>query len=187
MLPELERPVLADKVVPEAVMWLLVRQHESNSLVDAAGGDEDVVGPQHHRGVPGFAGEGDALVDQPRADTQSSGPRLDEQDSQLRRRRISLNAEHPAGACTANRGDPGVVSAGSGVGTIVGDDLSNETLEIGVPVELVRIDRTMAADDPSEIARLEAADADGGAVVGSRAATSLGRERSSPLLDSMRN
>ncbi len=73
-LAQLEAPVLAHEVVTEAVVPLLLHEDEPGPLVDAPRGDQDVVGPQHHLGVPGGAGERDALTDQALADAHPARP-----------------------------------------------------------------------------------------------------------------
>lgn len=63
-------PSLADELVAEVVVWLVVDEPESRSLVEVASGVEDVAGPERDPFVAGRSGEADALVDQPRANVQ---------------------------------------------------------------------------------------------------------------------
>src|SRR5580693_2297095 len=90
-------PVLADQVLAEAVVAVLVVQGEAGSLVNAPGVDEDIVGPQGDVGVPGLAGEMEHLLDQSGADPEAPGPRLHEQQAQPRGGRVLAYAEHAAG------------------------------------------------------------------------------------------
>ena len=60
-------PDLADQVVAEAVVGLLLLQGEAGALVNAAGAAEHAVGPQPHVLVASAAGELQAFIDQPRA------------------------------------------------------------------------------------------------------------------------
>src|SRR3954463_16356702 len=79
------RPRLPDEVAPEAVVRLGGDELEAGALVEAARGDEDVIGPQRHPRVARAAREAQALVDQARPDAHAAGARIDEQQAQLRR------------------------------------------------------------------------------------------------------
>lgn len=65
---EVQRVALADQLHAEAGVVLLRRQLKAGLHVDASGGGERVVGPQHHPLVPRVAGEPHALLDQPFAE-----------------------------------------------------------------------------------------------------------------------
>ncbi len=54
-------PVLADEVLAEAVVGLLVGELEAGALVDRPGGHQYVVGPEHDRLAAGAAREAHAL------------------------------------------------------------------------------------------------------------------------------
>src|SRR3546814_6493506 len=76
---EVQIPGLADQIVAEAVMALLVDQHEARLLVDAPRGVEHVVGPERDLPVAGAAREADALLDQPPADAEPARGRSSEE------------------------------------------------------------------------------------------------------------
>src|SRR6185503_18084929 len=65
---QVERPRLADEVVAEAVVGILVHQHEPGGLVDAPSRDQDVVGPQNDPEIARPPGEAEALVHEAGAD-----------------------------------------------------------------------------------------------------------------------
>jgi hypothetical protein len=76
-----------------------------------------------------------------------------------------FDAEHAAGASTVDGGDPRVVAPGSVVIVIVGDDARHEPLEVGVPPELVGVDRAVAPHDPTEVPGFQRPQIDIAAVV----------------------
>src|SRR4051812_16009637 len=103
---EVARPDLPDEVVAEAVVRLLLEELEAGGDVDAAGGDEHVVGPQHHALEVGGTGEVDAGGDELGAEAEPAGPRVDQQQSQLGGVGVALLAEHAAGTAAVDVSDP---------------------------------------------------------------------------------
>ena len=67
----------------EASVGLLFFQAKARSLVNTPGGDQQIVGPQHHFAVTRLAREADALVHQPAADTEPARLRIYQQHAQL--------------------------------------------------------------------------------------------------------
>src|SRR5882724_11549146 len=61
---------LPDEVPPEAGVRLFAHQANASRLIDAAGGDQHVVGPEADLAVVPLAGEADALGDEPAADSE---------------------------------------------------------------------------------------------------------------------
>ena len=110
-------PVLADQVLAETVVAVLVIQGESGPLVDAPRVDEHVVGPQGDVGVPRLAGETEHLLDQPGADPEAPGPRLHQQQPQPCGGGVLAHAEHAAGRRAVDLGDPGRLGSGSRLST----------------------------------------------------------------------
>src|SRR3954462_14463780 len=109
---ELAPPDLPDEVVAEAVVRLLLDELEAGRDVDAARGDEHVVGPQHHALIAGGAGEVDAGGHELGAEAEPAGPRADEQQPQLGGVGVALLAEHAAGTAAVDIGDPRLLAAG---------------------------------------------------------------------------
>jgi uncharacterized iron-regulated membrane protein len=70
-------PRLPDQGRAEQRVRVLRHEGEAGGLVDAAGGDEDVVGPEGDALVAGLASEGDTLVHQPAAQAQAARGGLD--------------------------------------------------------------------------------------------------------------
>jgi hypothetical protein len=134
---EVEGPVLADEVVSEAVLGLLVDKDEPEVFVDPAGGHQVVGGPRGHAPVAGRAGEGEGLLDEPDAENHAAGSRSDEQDAQLGHARlVGGDQEHAAGAFTVDPGDPGRLLVRGVLGRVVADDLGHQRLEVGAEAEL---------------------------------------------------
>src|SRR5579883_608258 len=90
-------PRLADQILAEGVVALLLHQMESGGLIDAPRGDENVVGPEAKRAVSLLAREGDASIDEMSADTESAGARLDIKEAQLGHRSGFAHQEYRAG------------------------------------------------------------------------------------------
>jgi hypothetical protein len=137
---EVEGPVLADEVVSEAVLGLLVDKDEPEVFVDPAGGHQVVGGPRGHAPVAGRAGEGEGLLDEPDAENHAAGSRSDEQDAQLGHARlVGGDQEHAAGAFTVDLGDPGRLLVRGVLGRVVADDLGHQRLEVGAEAELAGV------------------------------------------------
>ena len=56
-------PILADEILPEAVVLLLLYQTKAGRLIDAAGGDQHVVRPQRNFAIAGSPSEANAFAD----------------------------------------------------------------------------------------------------------------------------
>jgi hypothetical protein len=67
--------------VPGTVVGVLFDQVEAGGLIDAPSRHQDVVRPQWDAAVSDVPGEAEALVDQPRAETQPTGRRVDQQEA----------------------------------------------------------------------------------------------------------
>lgn len=91
-LSRVEKPVLANKVIAEAVMGLLFDESEPSRFVYASRRDENVVGPQHYLLITGMLGESDALIDEPGAYPHAASPRLDQQQADFGRVRLCTHA-----------------------------------------------------------------------------------------------
>lgn len=99
-------PGLADELVAEAVVWLVVDEPESRSLAEVASGVKDVAGPEGNPFVAGRSGEADALVDRPRANAQPTGGRLDQQHAEPGDRLRLPDKKHRADHLAIALGDP---------------------------------------------------------------------------------
>src|SRR5271155_5372433 len=95
--------------MPERMMRAFLREDKPSGLVDAARGDEDVVGPQRDLGVAEFTCTPYARIDQLAPDPEAARVRLDIEQPELARRGIvAPHQEHRADDRAASLGDPGV-------------------------------------------------------------------------------
>src|SRR5262245_52166210 len=152
-VPERQPPVLAHQVVAEAAVTLLLPELEARSLVDAAGLDQDVVGPERQTRIAGPAREPDALVHEPAADAQAAGARVDQEQAQLGDRVLPPDAEHAARRLALDLGDPAGFAGGVVTLGVVGHDPGDEGLEGLVPAVLAGVEQPMALHDPAQVAR----------------------------------
>ena len=127
----------AHKVMPETMMWGLFDEREAGRLVDAAGGEPDIVGPQDQPAVAGGPGEPDAFIDELSADAEASRTGLHEKASQLCGIRVFLGAydEHTAGTFFIHLGDPEPFRGGIVIRGELGKEHSDECLELLIPAE----------------------------------------------------
>ncbi len=123
---QLEPPRLADEVVTEAVVRLLVDQPEPGRLVDPPAATSTSLVHSTIDPYPARRGERHALVDQPPAEAQATGPRLDEQDPQLRRVVVAVAAQHAPGPHAVDLGDPPGLPPVRAAGPEVGDDARDQ-------------------------------------------------------------
>src|SRR5437773_1587893 len=79
---------------------------EACTFVNTAGGGEFTLGPEHDFLIAGFAGEVDTFLNQPLADSQAPGGRLDEQETEFGNRRGLLNKKHRPDVFRVSLGDP---------------------------------------------------------------------------------
>src|SRR5262249_10654672 len=71
---QVQLPILHNEIMPEAVVLLLLNEAEAGRLIDAARGDEHVIGPQRERAVAGEPREVDAFGNEPRPDPHAACP-----------------------------------------------------------------------------------------------------------------
>src|SRR5687768_2051723 len=109
---EREIPRLPDEVVPEAVVRLLLHQHEPPLLINAPRLVQHVVRPQRHRPVADAPREANALVHQ--APTDSEPPRrwLDVEQAQLADLVRLPDEKHRADDIAILLGDPASLPLG---------------------------------------------------------------------------
>src|SRR5262245_24481657 len=103
---QLQLPGLADQVVTEAMVALLVNQPEPRGLVDAPRRHEHAVGPERHLAVAHLPREAHALGAEARADTETARAGLDEQETQLAHGLGALHEEHRPDDLAVLLGDP---------------------------------------------------------------------------------
>src|SRR5215471_11258492 len=75
---EFQLPRLADQILAETVVTVLVGQAVPRSFVDPAGGMQHAVGPQDDAAVADLACAARALFHEPDSDPESPSARLDE-------------------------------------------------------------------------------------------------------------
>jgi hypothetical protein len=78
--------------------------------------------------------------------------RVDEQDPQLRGRLVLTHAEHAADPLAVKLRDPRRLAIRVVIDRVVGDDLGDERLEVGVPAELAVVLLTVRHHHPAEVA-----------------------------------
>ena len=132
---------------------LLFDQLEPAGKVDAAGGDKRMVGPQLHSRVTGLAGEGHAFIHERSAEMMPAGPRVNQEDPELRGGLVGGHAEHAPYPLAVHLGDPGRLPRRVVPGRVTGGDLRDECLEGGIPAELSRVYLAVSHHHPAEITR----------------------------------
>jgi hypothetical protein len=160
---EFEFPGLAHQAVAEAVVPLAGPQPVAGAPVDAAGGEQQAVGPQPDAPVAGPARAAFALVDQRVAQAQAARRRFDEQHAQLRGARLGglgglvagLHQEHAADAGAVALGDPAGLSHGVELLDEARRDLRHKGLETQVPAVFLRVQRAVARHHPAQVARVD--------------------------------
>src|SRR2546430_5562608 len=92
-------------------MRLLADKLEPGALVDAARRGQNALRPQGHGRIAcGFC-EAQAFLDQARAELQSSGPRIDDQQAELCDLVVLSDHEGRADALAVELGDPAALAA----------------------------------------------------------------------------
>src|SRR5438876_8548606 len=122
-------PELPDEVASEAVVRLLAHQTEARRLIDTARRDQDVVGPQRDFAVVPLAGKADAFGDEPAADAEPAGRRLDIEQAQFRLLRALLDEQHGADDDPLALGDPATLAASVKILDERGGDPRDQRLE----------------------------------------------------------
>src|SRR5215831_8433361 len=144
-------------MLAEGVMSLLLDQLEAGRLIDAASRDEHVVGPERQGPVTLGARKSDAFLDQPPADAEASRRRLDVEKAQFGNLICGTHEEHAADNFSLALGDPTLLFLRIERLAERSCDLCHESLERLVPAVFLRIEPTLAMDDPSEIAAAKTA------------------------------
>src|SRR6266576_3687253 len=104
-------PGFGDQILAgPAVVLLLSDQLEACTFVNTAGGGEFTLGPEHDFLIAGFAGEVDTFLNQPLADSQAPGGRIDDQETEFGNRRGLLNKKHRPDVFRVSLGDPATLS-----------------------------------------------------------------------------
>src|SRR6266576_1479328 len=146
-------PGFGDQILARpAVVLLLSDQLEACTFVNTAGGGEFTLGPEHDFLIAGFAGEVDTFLNQPLADSQAPGGRLDEQETEFGNRRGLLNKKHRPDVFRVSLGDPATLSFWIQVLDELGDDLCYESLEAFVIVVFPPVEFAVALDYPAHVA-----------------------------------
>src|SRR5438093_8120779 len=140
----------------KAVVTLRADEPEACALVDATGGIEHAVRPERELLVPRSPGEGDALVDQSRADTDAASGRFHVEQSEPSDGFRMPDAEHRADDFTVALSDPAAFVLGIEVLDEVRGDLGDERLEELVPAVLLIVEHPLAVNDPADVALLKA-------------------------------
>src|SRR5271170_2643462 len=139
--------------MPERMMRAFLREDKPSGLVDAARGDEDVVGPQRDLGVAEFTCTPYARIDQLAPDPEAARVRLDIEQPELARCGIvALRQEHRADDRAVSLGDPGVFLPVVEMGDEFGENFADQPLEGPVPAVFPGVQEHLAVRDEAEIA-----------------------------------
>src|SRR5205814_234513 len=95
------------------------------------------------------------------AEAMAARPRLHQQQPQLRNAALRLAAglvarldeEHTSGIASVELGDPAGLALGIELLDVARRDVRHQRLEPRIPAVLLGIQRTMARDDPADVAR----------------------------------
>src|SRR5690349_20902038 len=142
-------------------MSLFGDKPEAGLLIDGTGGVEEVVGPERNLPVSLAAGEGDALVDELPAETETAGGPVDIEQAELCNAIATIGDQHRAQIDAAALGDPAIFHLGIETGEELAGDVGDQPLEAQVPAIFLGIETSLALDDPADIAGAMRAD-DGG-------------------------
>src|SRR2546429_599898 len=136
------------------MMRLLSDELESGALINAARRGQIALRPQGHGRVACGPREAQAFLDEARAELQSSGARIDDQQPKFRNFVILPHDEHRADALALELGDPAALALRIEVLDELGGDLGDEGLERDVPAVFLRVDRAVYGGNPAHVARL---------------------------------
>ena len=137
----------------ERMMRLFADEAEPRRLIDAARGDQDVVGPQGELAVAELSRASDAGGDQPAPDASAAGAWLDIEQPEFRDRGIvALHQENRAEDRAAALGDPGVLAGGIEFGDERPEDAAGEPLVSPIPAVFLGVEDRLAMDDPTDVA-----------------------------------
>jgi AcrR family transcriptional regulator len=136
------------------VVRFFVGQPESGFEVEMARGGKRVVGPQHHLFVASGASEVDALLYEPPAKAATAARIGDQQDPQLCSRVVFADTRHTSHSPAVDFGDPRLLTGRVMCGGKVGNDLSDECLQVGVPAKLAGVLLAVRHDHPAQITGL---------------------------------
>src|SRR5689334_13016540 len=121
---------------------------------------QDTIGPQFDLSIACRLSEADALFDQSAADPVAAGGGLHQKQAQLRDARILFHEKHTANACTVEFSDPTAVPFGPSILRIFGHDACDKRLKLDIPSILLRVEASMATNDPPKIAGLQVTEPD---------------------------
>src|SRR5690606_41631950 len=114
---------------------------------------QDVVGPERDAGIARRAGEGDAFRDEPPAEAEAPRRRLDEEQPQLRHLVGLAHETDGAEPDAVVLGDPEALARRVEIFGDRADQHGGEPREARVPAVFLSVERAVAGDDPSEVAR----------------------------------
>lgn len=129
-------------------------QPESGFEVEVAGGGKRVVSPQHHLFVASSASEVDALLYEPPAKAATAALIGDKQNPQLCSRVVFADTRDASHSPAVDFGDPCLLAGRVMCSGIVGNDLSDECLQLHVPAKLAGVLLAVRHDHPSQITGL---------------------------------
>src|SRR5918911_3140797 len=97
-------------------MRLRADQAKTRGLIDVPRRDKDALGPQCDLWILRLPREADAFGDEPRADAEPAGRRLDQQQPQLGGLLPALDEKHRANGFAIALGNPAALPAGGEIG-----------------------------------------------------------------------
>ena len=147
-------------------MRFLFGQLKAGTLIDTAGGDQAVLGPEHDAAVACIAGEGHGRLYQRAANAAPTKHRLDIEHAQLRCV-VSLGGwQHidRAGDLATDIGHPEGLAGGCRCGVEIGIEARDQHFELGIPALLDVVEQRLAMNEPTDIANARGTKHQGGGI-----------------------
>src|SRR5215469_16211783 len=135
-------------------MRFLANQAKTRRLIDAAGGDQHVVGPQRDFAITDPAGRAETFADKSASNAEPSSLRLDIQQTQFGDFFAILDEQHRAGDLAVALGDPAALAPSIEILDEGGGDARDQCLEAHVKAIFRGVEHAVAMNDPTHIARL---------------------------------
>src|ERR1700690_1137805 len=140
---QLQLPGLADQALAETAVRLAGDKHESGLLINLAPGDQNALGPQRDRAIAAGPRKGDALSDQPFAQSMSAPGRVDQQQSQFGDLVAVSHEKYRADRDAIEFGDPAALPRSVEGAEKFRGDFRDQRLEGGVKTVFAGVERAM--------------------------------------------
>src|ERR1700680_152347 len=148
-----ELPGLRRQIAAEALVSLLRKTPKTARLVNAPRRKQLALGPQNDLSITRLAGESDALIDQPSAQTQTARVRLDQQQTKLGDSWRLAHQKDAAQDLTASLGDPAAFALDIECLHEMRRNFGDQRLEMLVITILFGVEHAVAMRHPANVAR----------------------------------